>query len=503
MGATGGCHQRGISSTSFTNSFGRVWVYTGPIFAEAVVSPIGIRSIPVPSAFYNVIVRETETAGGPVGTPKVLALITPHSTTIWDATLSTPAYRNLTLADCWKYVTTVDRVQALTGLTFFPSPASPLSAEFTSTVDVRGWGTTLENGIGKPNVHIIEPSWDSTYNLGLPLTTVKVKTGTINQGIKFIGQATTSGTGTASTIASTTWTFGDGTTDNTPNTTHVYATPGDYTVTFTATDGADVSNTVSRRITIISDIPSAPSISLIADTSTNDTTTKTITFTVTDDATVASSINVTATSDTPSVLADSLVVKNTNGTCTLDLKPIASSLGTSKVTVTAINAAGLSSTQSFTLTVIATPNYLLNETFEQGSRASYTTAGNTDLKSGTWTFTQALLGKDTADIKNGTQAVRFQKKVAGSLAMTFPVTNPTTVNLSHALYGTSTGSAVWGLYYSINGGAWTQAGTNVTTTSHTLTTTTFPVNLTGSVLFRVQTDATSTIQLNLDDFQIQ
>ena len=483
----------GTSGTSFTKTYGRVWVYTGPIFAHALVTPIGPRAIPVPSAFYNVVVRETAP-----GAPVAIALIIPHTTTIGGATQA------MALSDCWKYVTTIDRVQALTGLTFFPQPAKALPATFTSQADIRGWGSVLENGIGKPNVHMIDPSWDSTFTLDLPLTTVKVVSGTVGTPVNFVAQATTSGQGAASTIASTTWTFGEGGTANIPVTTYTYTAPGDYTVTFTATDGAGASNSISRVITVAGTGPTAPTVSPMQALTTNDTTSLIANFTVADAATLAGSLVVTATSSNPAVLANSLVVANANGACTLVLTPISAGLGTSTVTVTVTNGANLTTTMAFTFTVTLSPQHTMDEGFEAGAKLAYTT-GAVTCDSGSWTLANALLNAPTgSDHGTGTKCVRMGKYSAtSSTAITmgwdFPY-GAKTVTVNHALYGTDP-SSTWVLQYSQDGGTtWTAVGSPVTTSSSTVNNASFSVGKTGNIRLQILRTDTVAGRFDLDDF---
>ncbi len=194
------------------DTFKRIWVYTGPVFTSDPAR-FSTKNIAIPTAFYKIIVRETAP-----GAPKVLAVLAPHD--------YTPAN-----ADLWKYVTSVARIEELTGLSFFPSPASPLPATFLASVDVVGWGTSFEN-TAKPNVHVINPSWDCTLSSGTLQT--------------FQAAATSSN----STVANSSWTFGDGATATGLSTSHAYATTGTFTVTFTAQDALGVSSAITRVITV-------------------------------------------------------------------------------------------------------------------------------------------------------------------------------------------------------------------------------------------------------------
>jgi len=116
------------------------------------------------------------------------------------------------------------------------------------------------------------------------------------------------------------------------------------------------------------------------------------------------------------------------------------------------------------------------EEFEVGSKGSYAT-GTVNLSSGSWTFTDALLGNLANDRKNGTQSARIQN--SGSLTMNFDVpTGVGYVTINHAAYGTDAAST-WHLEASTDGGAsWTAyIGPNVTTTATTLTAATFLVKV--------------------------
>ncbi|MBI2427389.1 MAG: DNA/RNA non-specific endonuclease [Ignavibacteriales bacterium] len=72
----------------------------------------------------------------------------------------------------------------------------------------------------------------------------------------------------------------------------------------------------------------------------------------------------------------------------------------------------------------------------------------------------------------------------------------------HAKYGTDANS-VWSLWYSTNSGTtWTQTGSSVTTSSTTLSTATFTVNIAGTIRFEIRkTDGTAS-RVNFDDFLI-
>lgn len=79
------------------------------------------------------------------------------------------------------------------------------------------------------------------------------------------------------------------------------------------------------------------------------------------------------------------------------------------------------------------------ETFDTGTKPDYP-AGSVALPTGPWTFTDALLGSDPADHKNGAQAARLEG--SGRLTMEFYLPNgASTVTVQHAVYGTDASSS--------------------------------------------------------------
>jgi endonuclease G len=140
------------------------------------------------------------------------------------------------------------------------------------------------------------------------------------------------------------------------------------------------------------------------------------------------------------------------------------------------------------------------EGFNTGTKGAYAT-GNVTFTSGTWTLADALLGNTTSDRKSGSQSVRVRN--SGKLTMQFNwATGAKTVSVKHAKYG-SDANSTWGLWYSTNsGGTWTQAGASVTTTSTTLQTATFTLNITGAIRFEIRKTDGTTRRVNFDDFQV-
>ncbi|NDC42480.1 MAG: DNA/RNA non-specific endonuclease [Chitinophagia bacterium] len=138
------------------------------------------------------------------------------------------------------------------------------------------------------------------------------------------------------------------------------------------------------------------------------------------------------------------------------------------------------------------------ETFESGTKTAYSAAAVT-LSTGSWYFTDALIGNLSSDRKNGSQSVRIQN--TGKITMQFDKTSGASqVKVYTGVYGTDA-SSTWALYYSTNGGStWTQTGSNITTSSTTLAATTFTMSISGNVRFELR--KLSGGRLNVDDFSI-
>jgi endonuclease G len=160
-------------------------------------------------------------------------------------------------------------------------------------------------------------------------------------------------------------------------------------------------------------------------------------------------------------------------------------------------ALGWHSTQAQTTSPTAT-----QETFDTGTKADYTT-GPVTLSTGSWIFSDALLGSDAADHKNGTQAARLEG--TGRLTTGFYLPDgASTVTVQHAAYGVDASSS-WELYAQSQGcncDKWTKVGATVLTTGPTLQTATFTVNIPGAVKFEVRKTSGGLARLDIDDFTV-
>ena len=142
----------------------------------------------------------------------------------------------------------------------------------------------------------------------------------------------------------------------------------------------------------------------------------------------------------------------------------------------------------------------LTENFETGTKTAYAIASVT-LSSGSWTFDDALIGNLSTDRKNGSQSARIRN--TGSIKMNFDFTaGASTVTVQHAAFSTD-GSSTWELQVSTNGGSsFTKVGSTVTTSSTSLTTATFTVNVSGNVRFAIVKTGGGTNRINIDDVVI-
>ncbi|MCB2410363.1 hydrolase [Hymenobacter lucidus] len=141
------------------------------------------------------------------------------------------------------------------------------------------------------------------------------------------------------------------------------------------------------------------------------------------------------------------------------------------------------------------------ETFDTGTKTAYTT-GSVTLASGSWTLNDALLGNTTADHKTGAQSVRVRN--VGSITMNFNTTaGAGVVTVQHAVYGTDAASA-WELWASANSGStYTKVGSTITTSSTSLGTASFTVNLAGTVRLQIRKTSGGTNRLNFDNVTIE
>jgi len=140
------------------------------------------------------------------------------------------------------------------------------------------------------------------------------------------------------------------------------------------------------------------------------------------------------------------------------------------------------------------------EDFESGTKAAYA-AANVTLSTGSWNLDDALLGNTTSDRKTGSQSVRVRN--TGIIGMNFNLTTgASAVNVTHAVYG-SDGSSTWELWVSTNSGSsYSKVGSTITTSSTSLSTASFTLNLQGNVRFQVRKISGGTNRINIDEFEV-
>ncbi len=140
------------------------------------------------------------------------------------------------------------------------------------------------------------------------------------------------------------------------------------------------------------------------------------------------------------------------------------------------------------------------ENFESGTKASYA-AANVTLSTGVWNFNDALLGNSSSDVKDGSQSARVRN--SGILTTNFNFTTGAgTVSIKHAIFG-SDGNGTWQLWYSVNNGSsYKQAGSTVTTSSKTLQTASFTINISGNIRFEIRKTDGGSNRINFDDFTV-
>ncbi|RZA02961.1 MAG: DNA/RNA non-specific endonuclease [Sphingobacteriaceae bacterium] len=137
--------------------------------------------------------------------------------------------------------------------------------------------------------------------------------------------------------------------------------------------------------------------------------------------------------------------------------------------------------------------YKLTETFEIGKKTKYASA-DIPLVTGSWNFSDAIIGTRPTDKKSGEAACRIRN---GAITMNFDVYDVNQIIIKHAKYGSDKKSA-WQLLISANGGEnFLPLSNSITETNDTLKTDTFIVNIKGRVRFQVKKSGSA--RINIDD----
>jgi hypothetical protein len=151
------------------------------------------------------------------------------------------------------------------------------------------------------------------------------------------------------------------------------------------------------------------------------------------------------------------------------------------------------------------------ENFETGLKTGYT-AASVALNSGSWFFSDALLGTAAgSDVFNGAQSARIRGTVGsnnGYIQTEFGINGLKNVKVTHAQTnfneGTGTITPSFELYISKdNGNTWTKVGSTTATNKGTFTTTTFTVNAAPSESVRVRILNTSSASISAPTNQVR
>ena len=193
-------------------------------------------------------------------------------------------------------------------------------------------------------------------------------------------------------------------------------------------------------------------------------------------------------------------VVGTSGTSYTVVIPASGVPAPGSYNITATNSGGTSAPLSFLVVAAATVTTF--EDFEQGTKGSYS-AGTVTLRSGDWTFTDALLGNLFNDRVNQVQAARIR---GGSIAMNFDKPNGAgVITLNAAIYGTDA-TASFTLEVSTNAGtSYSLIPGAPTALTTTLSPYRFTVNQGGNIRLRISnTNTTSGAnpRINIDDITI-
>ena len=141
----------------------------------------------------------------------------------------------------------------------------------------------------------------------------------------------------------------------------------------------------------------------------------------------------------------------------------------------------------------------LVEGFETGTKTSYASA-NVALGSGVWNMNDALIGNLSTDRRTGAASARLRN--SGTVGMLFDRGEAGAVTIQHAVFGTD-GPSSWELWFSINGGSsYSKAGATVSTTSTTLQTANFTLNVTSPVRLQIRKISGGANRINVDNVSI-
>ncbi len=159
-----------------------------------------------------------------------------------------------------------------------------------------------------------------------------------------------------------------------------------------------------------------------------------------------------------------------------------------------------SETATATATTAPTQAALL-ENFEAGSKGAYAAAPEA-LSTGTWLFTEALIGSADQDHKDGEHAARL--RTGGRLTMQFDApAGVRRISIQAAAYGND-GPSTWELWLSRDHGrTWQRNGQPQTTSGPTLRPAIFAGTANEAVRLEIRKTGTDKNRLNLDDISLE
>lgn len=131
-------------------------------------------------------------------------------------------------------------------------------------------------------------------------------------------------------------------------------------------------------------------------------------------------------------------------------------------------------------------------------------SGTVNLSGAPWVLSEALIGTALADKLNGSRALRLKKETGSEGLAELQqdrVDGVGTIGFNYARYGDDVNQPNLFVEYSVNGGAWTQAGATISSYPEQLTWWEEEINASGNVRvrFRTNTSGTNNRRINIDD----
>jgi endonuclease G len=111
-----------VEADVFAPRYGELWVLTGPVFDADIQRLPGAARVELPDAYFKIYAAP---AAGPRDEPLLLALLVPQTV------------RGTEPLD--QFVTSIDRVEELTGFDFFPLMGVELQARLEAAADPAAW----------------------------------------------------------------------------------------------------------------------------------------------------------------------------------------------------------------------------------------------------------------------------------------------------------------------------------------------------------------------------